>query len=329
MDAAMDRDHGRLARVVVGVDGSPGARVALRAALVAAVRRRARLDVVTVVPIPSAWLVWTRAAPIELPDALEIRADIETRVRALVDEAVREMSGVPGVADLDIGTVVVEGAVVPALLDEADGAGLLVVGGRDQTSTPTALIGSVALHSVSHAPCPVLIARRPPDGGPGTARIVVGVDGSAGSRAAVAAAVEEAMRGGAEVEAVAVFSMSADWTDMASGLLSVEQVREELVQRTEDIVAQVLAGCPDTDRLPTIRTRVIDGRADAVLDEEARDAHLLVIGSHGHATLPGLLLGSTALHCAMHSQASVLVVRPSGSAARRVPRELRPAAAQQ
>ena len=52
-------DTGRRPRVVVGVDGSPGARVALVTALVAAARRGARLDVVSAFPLSP---VWTRGA---------------------------------------------------------------------------------------------------------------------------------------------------------------------------------------------------------------------------------------------------------------------------
>ncbi|MCU1668819.1 MAG: universal stress protein, partial [Blastococcus sp.] len=40
----------------------------------------------------------------------------------------------------------------------------------------------------------------------------------------------------------------------------------------------------------------------------ARDADLLVVGSQGRGAVRGLLLGSVALHCAMHAPGPVMVV---------------------
>ena len=293
---------GRRPRVVVGVDGSPGSRVALGAALAAAARRGARLDVVTAYPPP---MVWTRGAPVEVPDVAAIRADTEGRAQEELEDVRRE-TGADGV---DAGVVVAEGRPVPALLEAAEGADLLVVGSRGRGAVRSALLGSVALHTLSHAPCPVLVAHPAPDGVTQEARVVVGVDGSAGSRAALAAAVEEAARTGAEVEVLTTYVVTDYWTDPSTAAFPTEdEMRAELRRSTESLVADVLAA--HAGPAPAIRTEVVEGPARDVLLDRARGAQLLVVGSSGRGAIRGLLLGSVALHCAMHAATPVLVVRP-------------------
>jgi nucleotide-binding universal stress UspA family protein len=65
-----------------------------------------------------------------------------------------------------------------------------------------------------------------------------------------------------------------------------------------------------------VRTRVVDKAPAEELVELSREASLLVVGSHGHGAIRGLLLGSVALHCALHAAAPVLVVRSRPTRAR-------------
>lgn len=95
----------------------------------------------------------------------------------------------------------VEGGPLPSLLEaiELEQATLAVVGTHETDRLPGILLGSVATHLLHKAPCSVLIVRRGwPDGGP--YRIVVGVDGSPASDAALAAARELSSRLGGELE---------------------------------------------------------------------------------------------------------------------------------
>ena len=59
-------------------------------------------------------------------------------------------------------TQVVKGHPAPVLLDAAVGADLLVIGSRGHGGFTDALLGSVGLHCVHHAHCPVLIMRGEP-----------------------------------------------------------------------------------------------------------------------------------------------------------------------
>jgi nucleotide-binding universal stress UspA family protein len=297
-------------RIVVGVDGSPGARAALVPALVTAARRGAALDVIAAYPVP---LVWTGGALLDIPDAEAVRVDTERRARELIDEvrAEESLAVVPGIAAVAVRVVAAEGRPVRVLLDASEGADLLVVGSRGRGAMRSALLGSVALHCVTNAPCPVIVvhpgppASRPP-------RVVVGVDGSPGSRAAVAAAIDEAVRSGADVEVVASYVLTGYWTDLATVVAqTAEQIPADLLHRTEGLVEGVLAERGDDDAVPTIRTHVVEGAAGEVLVERARGAELLVVGSHGRGAVRGLLLGSVAMHCAMHAPGSVMIVHPA------------------
>jgi nucleotide-binding universal stress UspA family protein len=56
---------------------------------------------------------------------------------------------------------VVEGPAGPALLSQAAGASLLVVGAQGRAAFPGMLLGSVAEYCVRHGPCPVVVVRTP------------------------------------------------------------------------------------------------------------------------------------------------------------------------
>jgi nucleotide-binding universal stress UspA family protein len=301
-------------RVVVGIDGSPGSREALVQALLAAARRGADLEVVTAY---SLHLFYAGGAPLDVPDVAAIRNSTRERAQSVLDEVSQEVtvSAVPGIQDVGMSLLVKEGSAAHVLVDRSADSALLVIGSRGRSAMRTALLGSVALHCVTHASCPVVVVHpavaisEPP-------RVVVGVDGSAGSRAALAAAVDEAARTGAEVEVVATYAIADYWTDLATVVVpSVEQIRAELCRRTDQMVEAVLddrrhGGGP---AVPRVHVVVLEGPPAEVLVDRARTATLLVVGSRGHGTLRGLLLGSVALQCAMHAPGPVMVVHPQPS----------------
>ena len=59
----------------------------------------------------------------------------------------------------------------------------------------------------------------------------------------------------------------------------------------------------------TATTQVVRGHAGTVLTDESRDADLLVVGSRGHGTAVGMLLGSVSQYCVQHATCPVVVVR--------------------
>jgi nucleotide-binding universal stress UspA family protein len=303
--------------VVVGVDGAEMSREIVVHALLAAARRGADLEVVCSVAVE---LYYLGGAPLAVPDVHRLRDDAHDRVRSLVDEvrADAEVSAVTGVRDVGIRLVVSERPPAPELVDRSRDALLLVVGSRGRGAGRSALLGSVALHCATHAVCPVVVVHPSPVAADRPPRVVVGVDGSAGSRLALAAAIDEAARVGGVVEVVAAYALADYWTDLSSVVVpSVEEIRERTLGQARDMVGEVLAETRshDADTPPAIRIEVFQGPAGETLIERSRGAELLVVGSRGRGAFRALLLGSIALHCAMHAQCPVMVVRPVGDRA--------------
>jgi nucleotide-binding universal stress UspA family protein len=312
--AESPHDHVRRGRVVVGVDDSPGARAAFRYAFVAAARRHAALDVVTAYPVN---LPWAWDATLDVPDVDALRKAMNREAEEL-RSAVR--GDVPAVADVPVRVLVGRGTAAEVLVEESGRADLLVVGSRGRGAARSALLGSVALHCVTAAHCPVVVVHEPARdvsrqeataGRAEAPRVVVGVDGSPESKAARVAALGEAATTGAVVEAVAAYSLDDSRADSdGATTLTEDEVSARVRDRLAATVDEVHAGLPDAirSRLSGVRALVVDGRpADALL-EQARDAQLLVVGNRGHSVLRGLMLGSVALSCALHAGCPVMVV---------------------
>jgi nucleotide-binding universal stress UspA family protein len=137
-------------------------------------------------------------------------------------------------------------------------------------------------------------------------RIVVGVDGSACSEAALRWAMAQARLVDARVEALGTWQYPAVF-GLAYG--SVQGEGEVLVSITQQVLDKTVAevvgqGGPHVE----VVTRVVQGHPAEVLVEAARGAELLVVGSHGHSTVAGRLLGSVSQHCVQHAPCPVVVV---------------------
>jgi nucleotide-binding universal stress UspA family protein len=141
--------------VVVGVDGSPGSRVALEYALEDAARRGARLQVVAAAQMPEYWaMAYGMTAPLPIPD---IVAAVRDAVQQTVDEVAAARPGLA--ARVPVSVDVRTGAPADVLLDAADGADALVLGHRGHGALRSAVLGSVGLRCLVHASCPVTIVR--------------------------------------------------------------------------------------------------------------------------------------------------------------------------
>jgi nucleotide-binding universal stress UspA family protein len=141
-------------RIVVGVDASAEAEVALRWAARYAQLVDARLDVVHAWDLPHE-LAWLQSLP---PPAAP--TDI---AREALAEVVARVLGKDG--PVDVTTEIVEGHAAKVLVTRARGAILLVVGCRGFGGFDGVLLGSVSAACAAHAPCSVVVVREPSEAG--------------------------------------------------------------------------------------------------------------------------------------------------------------------
>jgi nucleotide-binding universal stress UspA family protein len=293
-------------RIVVGVDGSDGARVALKWALAEAARRGVDVDVVTAYPFDFYWLDPYLTDRTRIND---LRSETETRTRAMVEEVRQDLTlaELPGGAAVGIRIHVVGGAPAEHLVERSEGAALLVVGSRGRGAVRSTVAGSVALHCSAHATCPVVVVHPTTPSTEDGPRVVVGLDDSDAARAALTAATQHATALGARVDVVVAYQTPDYWTDQYAVVSPLAELQAQALARGTSIVTEVLGA----DSLESGRVRVlpVEGPPARVLAGEAEGAQLLVVGSRSHNPLRAVLLGSVALRCVMHAPCPVLVVR--------------------
>jgi nucleotide-binding universal stress UspA family protein len=141
-----------------------------------------------------------------------------------------------------------------------------------------------------------------------TERIVVGVDGSNGSKNALKWAMTQARLTGATVEAITTWQdpiLNGFSYGMAPIAFDDGDFATVMGKALDDTIAEVSA---QMDRPVTVLARVLEGHPTQALLDAAHGALLLVVGSRGHSAFAGLLLGSVSQHCVQHAPCPVVVV---------------------
>jgi len=139
-------------------------------------------------------------------------------------------------------------------------------------------------------------------------RIVVGVDGSAPSKAALAWAVRQARLTGAAVEAIIAWQYPATYGYTMPAAPEVNYNFEEIAA---EVVANTIAEVGGQGEPVKISSRVVEGNAAQALLDASAGAELLVVGSRGHGGFVEALLGSVSQHCVHHATCPVVVIRDS------------------
>jgi nucleotide-binding universal stress UspA family protein len=134
--------------ILVGVDGSEAAGVALEFAVEEAVLRGANLRVISVWETSA--IVRQEALPVP-----EVFANLQRTAEALVAEAVARAREIR--PDLACEGATLNGRPETVMVEEARTATLVVVGRRGGGGLASLLLGSVSGHVVNHAPCPVVV----------------------------------------------------------------------------------------------------------------------------------------------------------------------------
>ncbi|MET1072725.1 MAG: universal stress protein [Umezawaea sp.] len=283
--------------VVVGVDGSATALDAVVWAAEDCARSHVPLRLVHCYILP------TGGYPELIVDGRGFAAALEQQGRQYLDEAeAAALTAAPGVT---VETRLLLTPPIPQLVEESKHARTVVLGSRGLGGFTGILIGSTAVALAAHGHSPIVVVRG------GTALdgpVVVGVDGSPASEAAIAFAFDTASVLGAPLTAV------LSWTDALVD--SAFQATKFTMAELEDeegrtrLLAERLAGWQEKyPDVPVDRVVVRDRPATALL-RLAEHARLLVVGSRGRGGFTGMLLGSTSQALVHHAPCPVAVVRP-------------------
>lgn len=137
--------------------------------------------------------------------------------------------------------------------------------------------------------------------------ILVGVDGSPGSRAALTWAAAEAADHRADLVVLIVWEPTV-LPPIGSGSLPLSGVPDPNQRATEDLL-KIIKEELGEDPPVLVQPRVTHGNPAEVLIEESAAADLLVVGTRGHGGFAGLVLGSVSQQVAAYAKCPVTVVR--------------------
>jgi nucleotide-binding universal stress UspA family protein len=284
-------------KVVVGVDGSAASDAAIPWAAHEAAMRGLPIKLINVV---APTLVSSAMAPNDT-----ITQGQEDQARQIIDQARRVVDEVAGEKPREIHTEVRYASVVPTLVDASNDAQMIVVGRSGLGAWGPDVLGSVTSGLLHHAHCPVAVVHAPESAQHEIredAPILVGIDGSAASEAAVALAFDEALHRG--VPLVALHA----WSDVAVfPILGMDwrTYRDE----GDEVLGERLAGWQE--RYPEVqvhRRLVCDVPARWLIDD-SKDAQLVVLGSRGRGGYAGMHLGSVSSAVLQSVRAPVIVAR--------------------
>jgi len=284
-------------RVLVGVDFSGGSLVALRWAAQLARTNGVPLQLVSTWEQP--WWAFL-PAPVNItpvPSGVDLEPAIAQQLDDLVErERVHDVATRPH--------VVAEGGAAGVLTNLADADDTIVVGSRGHGAVRDTLLGSVSTRCATTAPCPVVVvpseeaATR--DHGP----VVVGIDGSANSSAALEWAIDHTSEDSSITVAAGwgvpmLFGGEGTHLEVSTALDS-DRIRATDASRA---AADLLLAA---DRKYDIVIEQSDARH--LLTEQGHKASLLVVGARGRGGMSYTLLGSVATSLVHHPDCVVVVV---------------------
>jgi nucleotide-binding universal stress UspA family protein len=296
---------GQTRPVVVGVDSTETSWAAILTGAWEALHRKAPLCLAHGAPMGLSG--WPLAFSAVYPDNYDPLEEPGEELQAALDRLSNRFP------DLTVGTSLWLGGPAGGLVEASHDAELLVVGARGSGGAAGLSTGSVAAQTASHASCPVIVVRPSglarddpliPHPGP----VVVGVDGSPASNAALSFAFGEAAW--RETALVAVNS----WWDFPRQALGPRRTdvfdnMDSAVSEAERLLAETVAGF--SSLYPDVELQIRSVREmtpSLALVELSRMAGLVVVGSRGRGGFASLLLGSVSRDVLATAHAPVAIV---------------------
>jgi nucleotide-binding universal stress UspA family protein len=292
--------------ILVSLDGSQLSEQALPFAQRLAAATGAGLELVRVHTTATAWQVYTEA----MAGGLEPVPDTTSEEAAYLDERAAQAQA----AGLEVSTSLLEGRVAQAIARRARAvADLVIMTTHGRGPLSRFWLGSVADELLRTLDLPILVIRPTMEawavaGAPPYRRILIPLDASEGSVAAIEAAIAF---GSAETEYVLLHVL--DVPVPALGVPIPMGAEAEPVGVRESTVGErlegIAAGLRARDLKVRTRVEVGSGAAKGILDVAEREApDLIVMATHGPGRVERMLLGSVADKIVRASEEPVLVV---------------------
>jgi nucleotide-binding universal stress UspA family protein len=139
--------------------------------------------------------------------------------------------------------------------------------------------------------------------------IVVGVDGSDTSRAALHWAHDEAAHHAASLTVVTAWHLPTLPLSPRLGSLPEEGYESQPKRNALAVLERLVAGLETRDPAVDVRSSLVEGNPAKVLIDRSTECDLLVVGSRGLEGFHGMLLGSVSQHVVAHAQCPVVVVK--------------------
>ena len=286
------------AGIVVGYDGSEHASIAVDWAATEAVSRGVMLTLAAATSVPLEGMRF--GGSVLTPDAIDdLLQRLQEATQARADEASKSHPG------LDVGVKVALGSPASVLVEASANADMVVVGSRGMGGFRGLLVGSVGVQVASNAACPAVVVRKAPS--PTASTVVVGVDGSELSLAALDFAFDMADRRGWRVLAVHAWEIPAyDVLAAPSGPPPIDV--EELAASEERAFAESLAGLRERHPDVTVEQVVVKGQSVRAILDASDDPALIVMGSRGRGEFLGAVLGSVSQGVLHRAKVPVAVI---------------------
>jgi nucleotide-binding universal stress UspA family protein len=235
---------------------------------------------------------------------------VEEVVREAAERLVKDTTDVLGLLypDLDVSFAVERGSASACLVQASERANTIVLGSRGTGGFGDLVIGSTTLQVTAHAACPVIAVPGIDDAAATRSGVVVGVDGSSVSEAAIGYAFETASDLREKLTTVHAWYFPGY---SMTGILTPLGFDRELVAEEEKVVlAESVAGWQEKFPDVEVEHTVVLGHPVQVLASRAACASLLVVGSRGRSAVHGLVLGSVSHGVLHHATSPVAVVHP-------------------
>lgn len=149
--------------------------------------------------------------------------------------------------------------------------------------------------------------------GSGQELVVVGVDGSAESVAALRWAARYATATGARMRALLAWHYPAAAGQAPVGV-APEPIRAQTEAQMHEALDAAIAKAYEGQEAAAVEKSTAYGHPAQALIEASKEADLLVVGHRGHGAFTGMLVGSVSIHCVTGAFCPVVVVRGSDGA---------------